>query len=378
MEKLGEKFKQARLAKKVTIDQASEETCIQKTYLEALESEQYENLPADHCVRGFIRSYAQYLGLKIEDAEMLYRSHQIQEQPVPMTELLSPTRKKNLNLKAMGVGIGGVFGVALLIFMGYHIVTREKAIEIPEEESIVEAKVFDTQFMEQKMKEGENYQFNVNNNQYFLTIKEITDKVVLEYQEGLEKDLVKMEMVNEEEQRLDFDKNGIYDITVSVRRIETEEKAAYLRFDREVGESISVQSPEVKKDEPQRSVFMDIPEEPVPVQSGIRRVDQVVVKTSSVANPFSIDIVFRQRCFVRYKLDTEDEVIEGFYRGNQRLRLDGNMKIYLSLSNAGVASVKVDGIDVQLGKLGQLVSREVQWAYNQQKRIYELRIIPRY
>ena len=54
------------------------------------------------------------------------------------------------------------------------------------------------------------------------------------------------------------------------------------------------------------------------------------------------------------------------------------MKIYLSLSNAGVASVKVDGVDVQLGTLGQLVSREVQWEYNQQKRIYELRIIPRY
>ena len=106
--------------------------------------------------------------------------------------------------------------------------------------------------------------------------------------------------------------------------------------------------------------------------------ESTVVKTSSVANPFSIDIVFRQRCFVRYKLDTEDEAVEGFFRGNQRLRLDGNMKIYLSLSNAGVASVKVDGVDVQLGTLGQLVSREVQWAYNQQKRIYELRIIPRY
>ena len=178
--------------------------------------------------------------------------------------------------------------------------------------------------------------------------------------------------------RIIFDKNGIPDVKVFVRNIDASRESVLVRFDREVGESVSVTRQEESVPAPEASAVMNVPEEPVTLTGGARRVESSVVKTSSVANPFSIDIVFRQRCFVRYKLDTEDEAVEGFFRGNQRLRLDDNMKIYLSLSNAGVASVKVDGVDVQLGTLGQLVSREVQWAYNQQKRIYELRIIPRY
>ncbi len=377
MERLGEKFKQARLAKRVTIDQAAEETYIPKEKLEALESENFDIFEAPVILIGFIKNYANYLGLKADDMVMLYRSHLIQEQPIPVEELLSPKKNPSVNWKAVIGSFVGILTAAVIAVAAYFIATMEKAAPMPEDEALT-VPLFDTRFMEQRMKTGDKLRFPVADSQFILTVGETGTKVLFEYESGLNRETETIEVGIEEEKLIDFDKNGIPDVKVFVRNIDASRESVLVRFDREVGESVSVTRQEESVPAPEASAFMNVPEEPVTLTGGARRVESSVVKTSSVANPFSIDIVFRQRCFVRYKLDTEDEAVEGFFRGNQRLRLDGNMKIYLSLSNAGVASVKVDGVDVQLGTLGQLVSREVQWAYNQQKRIYELRIIPRY
>lgn len=377
MEKLGEKFTQARLAKRVTIEQAAEETYIPKEKLEALEAENFDIFEAPVILLGFIKNYATYLGLKADEMVMLYRSHVIQEQPIPVAELLAPKKHRVFNVKVAAA----VFGVLLLAAAagaaGYWFFTREKAAPLPDEVTAA-VPLFNTRFMEQRMKSGDKLRFAAADSQFVLTVGKIDNKAVFEYESGLDKVIEVIEIGVEEEKLIDFDKNGVPDVKVFVRSLDAVTESVLVRFDREVGEAVLVTRQENINSQPEQLTFMNVQEEPVTLTGGAKRVETAVIKTASVANPFSIDIVFRQRCFVRYKLDTEDEAVEGFFRGNQRLRLDGNMKIYLALSNAGVASVKVDGVDIQIGTLGQLVSREVQWAYNQQKRIYELRIIPRY
>jgi hypothetical protein len=60
---LGEKLKKSRLERRISISEVSRLTRIQIKYLEYLEEGDYEKLPADVYVRGFIRSYAEFLGL---------------------------------------------------------------------------------------------------------------------------------------------------------------------------------------------------------------------------------------------------------------------------------------------------------------------------
>ena len=60
---LGETLQQARLARGVTLEDAERVTRIPRRYLEALEQENYGILPAPVYARGFLRSYAGYLGL---------------------------------------------------------------------------------------------------------------------------------------------------------------------------------------------------------------------------------------------------------------------------------------------------------------------------
>ncbi len=60
---IGEALRGAREGLGLTVEQAAVDTRISARFLEALEMERFEDLPADVYVRGFIRSYAAYLRL---------------------------------------------------------------------------------------------------------------------------------------------------------------------------------------------------------------------------------------------------------------------------------------------------------------------------
>jgi cytoskeletal protein RodZ len=60
---IGTSLREARLRKQIDIPEAEQGTKIRSKYLRALEDEQFELLPSPTYVKGFLRSYAEYLGL---------------------------------------------------------------------------------------------------------------------------------------------------------------------------------------------------------------------------------------------------------------------------------------------------------------------------
>jgi len=66
---LGQRLREAREAKKVSLATVEETTRIRRKYLEALEADDYEALPGGVFAQGFVRNYALYLGL--DPQEML-------------------------------------------------------------------------------------------------------------------------------------------------------------------------------------------------------------------------------------------------------------------------------------------------------------------
>ncbi|HLC95251.1 MAG TPA: helix-turn-helix domain-containing protein, partial [Patescibacteria group bacterium] len=69
---LGEKMKKLRSDFRMSLSEVSKATRIQIKYLEYLEEGQYEKLPADVYVRGFLRSYARYLNIDEQVFVKLY------------------------------------------------------------------------------------------------------------------------------------------------------------------------------------------------------------------------------------------------------------------------------------------------------------------
>jgi cytoskeletal protein RodZ len=114
---LGETLRQARLDKGVSLNDAARDTRIRRSYLEALESEDPAALPAAVYTRGFLRTYAEYLGLSGQAMVDLYQP-QARRDPSPTLRPAVPrvAIPRQIPLRPALYGIGGVAFIVLLVF----------------------------------------------------------------------------------------------------------------------------------------------------------------------------------------------------------------------------------------------------------------------
>ena len=115
---LGETLRSARLARGVTFEEAERITRIPRKYLEALEQENYGILPAPVYARGFLRSYAGYLGL---DAAQLLPFFPVGHVEEPKLDPL-PEVKQPRTMSTSGViGVAAVGALVLLVIGLYSL-----------------------------------------------------------------------------------------------------------------------------------------------------------------------------------------------------------------------------------------------------------------
>jgi cytoskeletal protein RodZ len=69
---LGEKLRQAREARGISISEVAEQTRISALYLEAIENNDYRTLPGGIFNKGFVKSYAKYVGIDEKEAMQDY------------------------------------------------------------------------------------------------------------------------------------------------------------------------------------------------------------------------------------------------------------------------------------------------------------------
>lgn len=80
-EGLGLWLRRAREARKLTLDEAEQALRIRRRYLQALEVGDFSALPGEIQARGFLRNYARFLGLPVEEAMARYEA-EVQGRPV--------------------------------------------------------------------------------------------------------------------------------------------------------------------------------------------------------------------------------------------------------------------------------------------------------
>lgn len=96
METLGQVFKTARERKRVTLTQAASKTRIKIQHLEMMERDDFTKMPAPAYARGFIRMYAEFLGLEstslIEEYNTLHQpgERSVAQRNRPATPLPQP------------------------------------------------------------------------------------------------------------------------------------------------------------------------------------------------------------------------------------------------------------------------------------------------
>jgi cytoskeletal protein RodZ len=68
---IGSELRETRLRRGLTLEQIETKTRIRRRYLEALEEERFDELPGEAYAKGFLRTYADHLGL--DGAQFLAR-----------------------------------------------------------------------------------------------------------------------------------------------------------------------------------------------------------------------------------------------------------------------------------------------------------------
>jgi transcriptional regulator with XRE-family HTH domain len=81
---IGEFLRRERELRHISLDDVAERTKINRRYLAAIEEDHYDHLPGEAFTRGFIRAYAQSVGLDPEDTLLLYTQARVAQEPAPM------------------------------------------------------------------------------------------------------------------------------------------------------------------------------------------------------------------------------------------------------------------------------------------------------
>lgn len=133
---LGEKLRQAREERGITLSEVADQTRISGLYIEAIENDDYRSLPGGIFNKGFVKSFAKYVGLDEQEALQDYASltlaqgnHMADEPKTYRPEVLTDDRSSSLPTIILAVVILGLGTAGVLFLVNYfqNNSLREKA-----------------------------------------------------------------------------------------------------------------------------------------------------------------------------------------------------------------------------------------------------------
>ena len=339
MESLGDKLRSTREAKGYSYEYVGRETNIARRYLEALEKEAFNKFPGEPYLLGFLRSYGEYLGLDVEELLSLYRSIKIQEQPVPVEQLLKSPRTFP---KPLIILIAAVSIMLLAGGIGYYLYNRIPAepvrtniLQLPMEY------LLEGSFLERRFYKGDTVLVPLGEEQYKIELRSMDDPLTLIMPRGD----IKLNLSGDTE--VDLNGDGISDLRVTLSDYDkkTPNAGALIRFD------INLSSV------PDIAINPASVPETVP-QSG------TVIFTSTNTYPFTLEIQFQNYCMFRWELDRRERTERYFSRG-EKLTIPVMNTIRIWSSNATAVVIELNGagrtVTLNLGTAGEVVVIDLRW-----------------
>ena len=360
MDTFGDILRSSREEKGYSLEQVARDTNIARKYLNALEEEDFSIFPGEPYLIGFLKNYSEYLGLDSREIVTLHKNMRLQEQPVPIEALLDTGRPKGpiiflIILISAVVGVGGYF---LYKYISAEPVQVEsKTIEEIVQPAIKHSYDITKVSIEDRFVEGSELQILLYDDIFNISLKSITTNVILSLPGG--------ETVFNlgDEKMIDLDGDRTPDISITINDIDINAKMAALEI---VALERTIEDPFKEG-----STVSDVS------NVASRNQEVSVILDASNVKPFVLDVIFRGNTLVRYLVD-RGERIEQYFDKGETLRLDINREVMLWVSNAGSFKAKIAGIEVNLGKPGEVSTNLIKWNRNPDSGKYELQIIPVY
>jgi cytoskeletal protein RodZ len=124
---LGERFRAARESRGLSLSDVAEQIRIRSLYLAAIEEENWNAIGAPVYIRGFLRTYARFLGIDPEEAVAAFnRTRPAAPSVVDLPAAEAPTRTGPTIRGSALVWVAAVVAVLLIAFVVYNEVTMRR------------------------------------------------------------------------------------------------------------------------------------------------------------------------------------------------------------------------------------------------------------
>jgi cytoskeletal protein RodZ len=129
MESVGQYLRKHRESRRMSVEEISRATRVPMSSVERIESDQFDELPGEVFVRGFLRSYARSLGLLPEEVLARYTASRriAWVTPLPLSSPTKPARGRRF-------GVAIAFVLLLILFtLALSIVLKPRGDDMPQE-----------------------------------------------------------------------------------------------------------------------------------------------------------------------------------------------------------------------------------------------------
>jgi len=357
MESLGEKLKTARIEKGLSYDQISRETNISIRYLEALETENFSVFPGEPYVIGFLKNYGSYLDLDVQKVISLYRALRIQEQPVPVEQLLkSPPKLPGFIVPALVILLvlgAGSFGIYTIVKNSQNNASQNTAETRTPAEYIMEGNS-----MERRLYKNDSVLIPINNETYKLELYNLGETVTIRTPGG------PRSLDLGQDVTIDLSNSGIPDLRITV--------ADFAKNNAEMGALLHF----ILMDAAAYS-GADIEQNTVITTTSVSATSSTtIIPGSPSAYPFTLQVSFQGYSMFRWEILNERDrrgTNQRYFQRAEQLDIQAQNGIRIWTSNAQAARFQVIGAGrtfppVELGAPGEVVVADFRWVRDEENR----------
>jgi hypothetical protein len=388
-------------------------------------------IPGDTYVLGFLRNYSEYLGLNPEELVALYRNLRIQEQPMPMSELLQgPRPRPRPRLLALILAVAAVLGVGVFLLVRYGLPRAgEVAAGQPEARpATAEGEyVLRDEAVTRWYSQGETVSVPIDGEHYRMSIAAVGDRLTLKIPGGT------VDLTVGQTRQVDLDGDQASDIRAQLNDLDVtgssrRANVSIYKLPKAVVEAVqageagqpggavqpgeagagaeqpgepgqgglpaatgavagtpggAVKPGEAGAGRPPTAAGATQEGAAVPAAEGASLSLQPAVvssgpldlQTAAAPAPFRLSISFRGYVLLRYLADGETRDERFFHKG-ETFALDVKREARLWISNAGALRLAVGGKDVELGRPGEVVTRTIRWTQSSESGDFRLQVLP--
>ena len=355
MQDIGNVLEKTRNEKQISLEQASRETNIARRYLEALETGMYEVFPGEPYVVGFLRNYAEYLGLNQNECVTLYQQAKIQETAIPPEKLIP--QKQFTIPRSVFVGAGVVILLIAVFFIGRIVIAKigtaikDRPTQPVGQTEIIEKKenasyILSQDVFEKRLFTGDTVMLPLGEKKYQLKVEKTAPELYLATDIGTQIIALGQSLV------LDLNGDVTADIKISVEDIDTSDESKGVLVEiltTGFSEPVSAETPNIK-----------VSDQTTQSESAKYK----ILFDAGSAYPVTLNATFRSYCLFRYEQDRANRD-ERYYQKSEQLTVQANNGIRIWASNGNAVKMQIIAggktIDIEVSRPGEVIVKDLKW-----------------